>query len=85
MTNVTSCIKPSQSSVTVPSVPPICLTTSVHNNVMKKPITCRDFAIKHPRECLCKSTIVKNRNAANYVSEPVNNVVNCSRSTSTSY
>ena len=40
--NVKFCIKSSQSSVTVPSVPPVCLTTSVRNDVIKKPITCRD-------------------------------------------
>ena len=75
--------KSSQSSVTVLSVPPVCLTTSVHDNVIKKPITCRDSIIKRPRRCLRKSTIVKNRNAVNYVSESVN-VVNCSRSFPTS-
>ena len=63
--NAKPCIKSSQSSVTVPSVPPVCLTTSVHDNVIKKPITCRDSIIKRPRECLRKSTIVKNRNAVN--------------------
>ena len=42
-------IKSSQSSVIVPSVPSVCLTTSVHNNVIKKPITCRDSVIKAPR------------------------------------
>ena len=78
--NAKPCIKSSQSSVTVPSVPPVCLTTSVHDNVIKKPITCRDSVIKRPRKCLRKSTIVKNRNAVNYVNESVNNVVNCSRS-----
>ena len=36
--NVKSCIKSSQSSVTVPSVPPVWLTTSVRNNVIKKPM-----------------------------------------------
>ena len=77
-------IKSSQSSVTVPSVPPVYLTISVHNNVIKKPITCRDSVVKSPRKCLCKSTIVKNRNAVNYVSESVNNVVKCSRFTSRS-
>ena len=40
--NVKSCIKPSQSSITVCSVSPVCLTTYLHNNVIKKPITCRD-------------------------------------------
>ena len=40
--NVKSCIKSNQSSVTVPSALPVCLTTTVHNNVIKKPITCRD-------------------------------------------
>ena len=39
---------------------------------------------KRPRKCPRKSTIVKNRNAVNYVSEPVNNAVNCCRSFSTS-
>ena len=82
--NAKPCIKPSQSSLTVPSVPPVCLTTSVHDNVIKKPITCRDPIIKRSCKCLCKSTIVKNRNAVNYVSEYVNNVVNCSRSFPTS-
>ena len=82
--NAKPCIKPGQSSLTVPSVPPVCLTTSVHDNVIKKPITCRDSIIKRPRKCLRKSTIVKNRNAVNYVSESVNNVVNCSRSFPTS-
>ena len=80
VSNVKSSINFSQSSVTVASVPTLCLTTSVHNNVIKKPITCRDSVIKRPRKCLRKSTIVKNRNAVNYVSESVNNVVNCSRS-----
>ena len=46
--------------------------------------SCCDPVIKRPRKCLRKSTIVKNRNAVNYVSESVNNVVNCSRSFSTS-
>ena len=82
--NAKPCIKSSQSSVTVPSVPPVCRATSVHDNVIKKPITCCDPVIKRPRKCLRKSTIVKNRNAVNYVSESVNNVVNCSRSFSTS-
>ena len=82
--NINSCIKSSQSPFTFPSVSHVCLTTSVHNNVIKKPITCRDSVIKRPRKCLRKSTIVKNRNAVNYVSESVNNVVNCSRSFSTS-
>ena len=81
--NVKSCIKSSQLSVTVPSVPPVCLTTSVHDNVIKKPITCHDSIIKRPRKCLRKSAIVKNRNAVNYVSESVN-VVSCSGSFSTS-
>ena len=82
--NAKPCIKSSQSSVTVPSVPPVCRTTSVHDNVIKKPITCCDPVIKRPRKCLRKSTIVKNCNAVNYVSESVNNVVNCSRSFPTS-
>ena len=81
--NVNSCIKSSHSTFTVPSIPPVCLTT-VHNNVIKKPITCRDFIIKHPRKYPRKSTIIKNLNAVNYVSEPVNNVVNCICSFSTS-
>ena len=34
--NAKPCIKSSQSSVTVPSVPPVYLTTSVHDNVIKK-------------------------------------------------
>ena len=55
--NAKPCIKSSQSSVTVPSVPPVCLTTSVHDNVIKKPITCRDAVIKRLRKCLHKSTI----------------------------
>ena len=78
--NAKPCIKSSQSSVTVPSVPPVCRATSVHDNVIKKPITCCDPVIKRPRKCLRKSTIVKNHNAVNYVSESANNVVNCSRS-----
>ena len=82
--NVKFCIKSSHSSVTVPSVPPVCLTTSAHNNVTKRPITCRDSIIKHPRKCPRKSTIIKNRNSVNYASDPVNNVVNCSHSFSTS-
>ena len=65
--NAKPCIKSSQSSVTVPSVPPVCRATSVHDNVIKKPITCCDPVIKRPRKCLRKSTIVKNRNAMNYV------------------
>ena len=81
--NTKPCIKSSQSTVTVPSVPPVCLTTSVHDNVIKKPITCHDSIIKRPRKCLRKSAIVKNRNAVNYVSESVN-VVSCSGSFSTS-
>ena len=56
----------------------------LHDNVVKKPIACRDSVIEHPRKCPHKSTIVKNRNAVNYVSESVNNVVNCSRSFPTS-
>ena len=82
--NAKPCIKSSQSSVTVPSVPPVYLTTSVHGTVIKKPITCRDSVIKRPHKCLPKRTIVKNRNAVNYVSESVNNVVNCGRSFPTS-
>ena len=58
--NAKPCIKSSQSSVTVPSVPPACLTTSMYDNVIKKPITCRDSVIKLPCKCLCKSTVVKN-------------------------
>ena len=77
-------LKSSHSSVTVPSVPPICLTTSVRNNVIKKPITCCNSVIKRPRKWLRKRTIAKNRNAVNYVSKPVNNVVNFSRSISKS-
>ena len=42
--------------------------------------SCCDPVIKRPRKCLRKSTIVKNRKAVNYVSESVNNIVNCSRS-----
>ena len=71
-------------SITVPSVPPVCLTTSVRNNVTKKLITYRDTVIKPPRNCLHKGAIVKNCNAVNYFSEPVNNALNCSRSFSTS-
>ena len=82
--NGKSCIKSSQLSVTVPSVPSVCLTTSVHNIVIKKPITCCDSIIKGPRKCLRKKTIVKNRNTVNYVSESVNNVANCSCSFSSS-
>ena len=82
--NLKSCIKSSHPSVTVPSVLPIYLTTSVCNNVIKKPITCCDSVIKRPHKCPCKNTIVKNRNTVNYVCEPANNAVNCSRSFSTS-
>ena len=70
--NVKSCMKSSQSSATVPSVPPVWLTTSVRNNVIKKPIACRDSEIK------------RHRKAANYVSKLSSNVVNCYRSFSTS-
>ena len=78
-------IKSSLLSVTVPSVPPVCApTTSVRNNVICNSITCCDTVITCPRKSLCKITIVKNRNVVNYVSEPINNVVNCSRSTSMS-
>ena len=59
--NINSCIKSSQSPFTFPSVSHVCLTTSAHNNVIKKPITCRDSVTKRPRKCLRKSTIVKNR------------------------
>ena len=52
--NVKSCIKSSHSSVTVPSVPTVCLTTSVHNNVNKKTVTCRDSVTKRPRKYPCK-------------------------------
>ena len=45
-------------SVTVPSVPPVCLTTSAHN-VIKKPITCCDSVNKRPHKCPRKSTVVK--------------------------
>ena len=83
--NAKLCIEPSQSYVTVPSVPPLCLTTSLHDNVIKKPITCRDSVIKCPRKCLRESTIIKNRNAVNYFSESVNNVLNCSCSFPTSF
>ena len=58
--NIKSYTKSSQSPVTVSSVPHVCLTTSVHNNVIKKPITCPNSVIKRPRKCLRKSTIVKN-------------------------
>ena len=54
MPNAKSCIKSSQSSVTDPSVPPVSLTISVRNNLIKKPITCRDSVIKCPRKCLRK-------------------------------
>ena len=47
--NVKSCIKSSQPSATVPSVPPVRLTTSVHDNVIKKPIIYHDSVIKRPR------------------------------------
>ena len=57
--NVKSCIKCSHVSVTVPSVPPVCLTTSEHNNVIKKLITCRYSLIKRPCKCPRKSTTVK--------------------------
>ena len=70
--NVKSCMKSSQSSATVPSVPPVWLTTSVRNNVIKKPIACRDSEIK------------RHRKAVNYVSKLSSNVVNCYRSFSTS-
>ena len=66
-----------------PSVPPVCLTTSVHKNLIKKPITCRDSVINRPRKCFRKSTIVKSRNVVNYVIESVN-VADCTRSFSTS-
>ena len=56
--NAKPCIKSSQSSVTVPSVPPVYPKTSVHDNVIKKPITCHNPVIKHPCKCLRKSTIV---------------------------
>ena len=79
-----SCIMSSQSFATVLVVPPVCLTTSISNNVIKKPITCHCSVMKLPCKCLRKSTILKDRNAMNYVSEPVKRVVNCSRSTSTS-
>ena len=60
MPNLNSCIKSSQSSVTFPSVPPVCPpTTFVRNNVISKPITCRDSVIKCPRKCLRKNTVVK--------------------------
>ena len=78
--NAKPCIKSSQSSVIVPSVPPVCLTISVYDSVIKKAITCRDSVIKCPRKCLHKSAIIKNCNAVNYVRESVDNVVNCSRS-----
>ena len=77
VSNVKSCIKSSLSSVTVPSVPSVCLTTSVHNNIIKKPLTCCDSTIKHPRKCLHKRTILKNLNTVNYVSKSVNNDFNC--------
>ena len=82
--NVKSCIKSSQSSLTVLSIPPVCLTTSAYNNVNKKPITCCNSVIKHPRKCLPKNTIVKTLNAVNYVCESVDNGVNCSHYFSTS-
>ena len=59
--DINSSIKSSQSLFTFPSASHVCLTTSVHNNVIKKPITCRDSVIKRPRKRLRKSTIVKNR------------------------
>ena len=82
--NVKSCIKSIQLSVTVPSAPLVWLATSVRNNVIKKPISCCDSVIKRHCKCRRKSTIVKSRKAVNYVSEPVNNAVNYSRSFSTS-
>ena len=59
--NIKSCTKSRQSPVTVSSVPHVCLATSVHNNVIKKPITFRDSVIKRPHKCLRKSTVEKNR------------------------
>ena len=56
----------------------------VHDSVNKRPITCSCSVIKRPCKYLHKSAIIKNRNAVNYVSESVNNVVNCSRSSPTS-
>ena len=56
VSNVKSSINFSQSSVTVASVPTLCLTTSVHNNVIKKPITCRDSVIKRPCKSLHKNS-----------------------------
>ena len=47
--NVKSCITSSQSSVTVPSVPPAWLPICVRNNVIKKAITCRDSVMKRHR------------------------------------
>ena len=82
--NAKPCLMSGQSSVTVPSVPPVCLTTSVHDNVIKKPITFHDSIIKCSFKCLCKSTIVKSCNPVNYVSQSFNNVVNCSCSFPTS-
>ena len=84
VSNVSSYIQSSHSFVTLPFVPPVCQKTFVHNNVIKKPITCRDSVIQRPRKCPRKSTIVKNSNAVNYVSESVNNFVNCCRSFSAS-
>ena len=76
--NIKSYTKSSQSPVTVSSNPHVCLTTSVHNNVIKKPITFRDSVIKRPGKCLRKKI------AVNHVSKSVNKVVNCSRSFSSS-
>ena len=60
------------------------MSNNMFLNVIKKPIICRDSVIKRPRKCLRKSTIVKSRNAVNYVRKSVNNVANCSRSFPTS-
>ena len=82
--NIMSCIKSSRSSITVRSVLPLFLKTSLHSNVIKKPITCCDSVIKRACKCLRNSTIVTNPDAVTYDSESVNNVVICSSSFSTS-
>ena len=81
VSNVSSYIKSSHSYVTLPFVPPVRQKTFVRNNVIKKPITCRDSVIQRPRKCPRKSTIVKNSNAVvcfnksihKHISSSVNN------------
>ena len=80
-----SYIKSSQSFVLFLSGPTVSPpTTSVRNNVTSKSITCGDSITQCPGKCLCKSSIVKNKNVVNFVNESINNVVNCSYSTSMS-